>query len=129
MKKQKIPLLLVLTVAFASFTVGLFIGRNKIADPVILSVPVSMRTLPPETSEAPVEETIPAPTVTFPIDILHAQKEDLMALPGIGDVLAQRILDYREQVGGFSSIEELMNVEGIGKKRFEAIYDLITIGG
>ena len=40
-----------------------------------------------------------------------------------------RILSYREEAGGFSRIEDLLNVEGIGKKRFEDILDLITIGG
>lgn len=52
-----------------------------------------------------------------------------MALPGIGEVLARRILAYRDQNGSFSTVEELLNVDGIGKKRLEEIWDLITIGG
>ena len=52
-----------------------------------------------------------------------------MALPGIGDVLAQRIVDYRLENGSFSTLEELLNVEGIGKKRLEEIMDMITLGG
>ena len=52
-----------------------------------------------------------------------------MALPGIGEVLAERIVAYREENGNFSSPEELLNVEGVGKKRLEEILDLITIGG
>ena len=87
-----------------------------------------MQTLPPQT-------TLPEPTtpetvaVTFPIDINRADTEQLTALPGIGEVLAQRIIAYREENGSFLSTDELKNVEGIGEKRLEAIVDLITIGG
>ena len=52
-----------------------------------------------------------------------------MTLPGIGEVLALRIIAYREDNGGFRAPEELLNVEGIGKKRLEEIMDLITLGG
>ena len=52
-----------------------------------------------------------------------------MALPGIGQVLAQRIISYREEYGSFQTVEDLMNVEGIGEKRMEDILDLITTGG
>ncbi len=55
--------------------------------------------------------------------------QQLTALPGIGDVLADRIITYREQYGDFISLEELMDVPGISQKRFDAIKDLITIGG
>ena len=129
MKKQGIPVLIVLTVAFAAFTLGFFWGSNRSAEPVTLSIPASMQTVPPAITSAVTEETIPEPTVSFPVDISRAGKEEFMALPGIGEVLATRILSYREETGGFSRIEDLLNVEGIGKKRFEDILDLITIGG
>lgn len=49
-------------------------------------------------------------------------------LDGIGDTLAQRIVEYREQNGPFTSIEQIKNVSGIGDAKFEAIRDKITVG-
>ena len=48
-------------------------------------------------------------------------------LTGIGPVKAQKIIEYRDKNGGFKSIEEIMNVPGIGKKTFENIRDEISI--
>ena len=66
---------------------------------------------------------------TGPVDINTADLDALMTLPGIGEVLAQRILDYRQKNGNFQSLEELTNVNGIGTKRLEAILDYATAGG
>ena len=61
------------------------------------------------------------------ININAASHSELMDLPGIGTVLASRIIDYRNQNGAFSNIEEIMKVSGIGAKKFEAIKDNIKI--
>ena len=58
------------------------------------------------------------------ININTANKEELMSLPGIGEALANRILDYRQN-NKFKSINDIMNVSGIGEKKFDSIKDLI----
>lgn len=60
------------------------------------------------------------------ININTCTKEELMNLPGIGEVLATRIVEYRES-RKFNSIEDIMNVSGIGNKKFENIKDFITV--
>ena len=61
------------------------------------------------------------------IDVNSASKEDLMSLPGIGPVLAQRILEYRDNQGGFESVDELQNVKGISKKKLEKLRPLVIV--
>ncbi|NLI56294.1 ComEA family DNA-binding protein [bacterium] len=62
------------------------------------------------------------------ININTASQKELEELPGIGPALAQKIIDYREKNGYFSTIEDIKKVSGIGDKRFEAIKDSITVG-
>ncbi len=128
MKKPRLSILVAVTLLFAVFTLGFFLGRNGSHGSVELSVPAAMQTLPPQTTcpEPTTPETV---AVTVPIDINRADAEQLTALPGIGEVLAGRIVAYREENGSFLSTQELQNVEGIGEKRLDAILDLITVGG
>ena len=59
--------------------------------------------------------------VSFPLDLNIATEEQLQQVPGIGPVLSQRIVAYRQSQGGFSSIDELIQVKGIGQKTLEKI--------
>jgi competence protein ComEA len=61
------------------------------------------------------------------IDINRAEPWLLEALPGIGEVLAQRIVDHRSENGPFRRIEDLLKVSGIGPATFEGIKDYITV--
>ncbi|WKZ38036.1 MAG: helix-hairpin-helix domain-containing protein [Anaerolineales bacterium] len=61
------------------------------------------------------------------ININTATLQELDSLPGIGPTLAQRIIDHRNENGAFSTIEEIMDVSGIGLSTFENIKDLITV--
>lgn len=60
------------------------------------------------------------------INLNTATINDLMSLPGIGEVYAQRIIDYRKEKS-FKQIDEIKNISGIGEKTFEKIKDLITV--
>lgn len=70
--------------------------------------------------EMSVRTTYIKEATTFPININTAEKEDFLEVPGIGEVYATRILEYRDENGGFSSLEELTAIKGIGEKRLEA---------
>ena len=61
------------------------------------------------------------------VNINSADIEILKTLPGVGDVLGQRILDKREELGKFTSIDQLNDVSGIGDKKFSDIKDKVTI--
>lgn len=60
------------------------------------------------------------------ININTASVEELDSLPGIGPTIAQRIIDYRDENGPFQTIEDILNVSGVGPSTFDQIKDLIT---
>jgi len=63
----------------------------------------------------------------IPIGINSAGEEELAALPGIGETLAGRIVEYREQIGRFSSVGQLLNVNGLGDKKLSAVRNLVSL--
>ncbi|MGQ5263883.1 helix-hairpin-helix domain-containing protein [Micromonospora sp. ZYX-F-536] len=62
-----------------------------------------------------------------PLNLNTATLAQLDALPGVGPVLAQRILTHRDQHGGFKSVGDLRQVDGIGDARYEQLKDLVTV--
>jgi competence protein ComEA len=66
-------------------------------------------------------------TISTIININTASLEELDRLPGIGPSIAQKIIDYRQQNGPFTILEEVQNVSGIGPAKYEQIKDLITL--
>ncbi|MFI6272547.1 helix-hairpin-helix domain-containing protein [Micromonospora zamorensis] len=68
-----------------------------------------------------------APPAVGPLNLNTATLAQLDALPGVGPVLAQRILTHRDQHGGFKAVGDLRQVDGIGDARYEQLKDLVTV--
>ena len=92
---------------------------STVEEPVI---PISPdRSVPPQPS---VQK--PVPSDGSRININTATWQELQTLRGIGPALAQRIVEYRQTSGGFSTVDDLTNVKGIGEKTLEKIRDSVT---
>ena len=120
--QEKIGIFLLVLVLFAS---GLFLIKDK-------SVPIEYQ--PAEGKEVkattttvsqPIQES--QPERIGKISLNNASAEELISLPGIGEVLAGRIIDYRRSIGGFKSVEQLMEVSGIGEVKYSQIKNLVTL--
>ncbi len=113
MKKSGMLIFLVITLVFAAFCGGFYLGRNTGGSPILLQSPQQSNSA----SSASIEK----------ININTCTAEDLQTLPGIGPALAQRIIDYRSKHGYFSSVADLAKVEGIAESRLEILWNYITV--
>ena len=122
-KLFKVPFIAAgLTIAFIFLVFGYYLGKNYRQDSYYVTL---------EKEAPPVALPIKSNTdltENGKININSAAAEELCKLKGIGPVLAERIISYREEYGGFDYSFELMNVSGIGKAVYENIKDEITVG-
>lgn len=80
-----------------------------------------------ETAEKSPEIPAETPAAEFPLDINTASFEELIQIPGIGEVTASNIIAYREMCGGFRSYSQLLEVSGIGEGRYERMSGYVYI--
>ena len=100
---------------------------RKVVDGELILVGV---TAPPGTNPANGQAGLPAAggaPAGGPINLNAATLAELDSLPGVGPVLAQRILDAREAQGGFKSVSDLRKVDGIGDSRYEQLKELVVV--
>jgi len=100
----------------------------QLQDGAQVVVPTQRSTAVSQSPDKPQTSDQQPSSSAFPININTATQEELEALPGIGPVTAGKIIDYRQNSGGFASIEEIQKVSGIGPATFEKLRDLITVG-
>lgn len=130
---------IVLSLVLVSFAIGYFTGRSTILPSESASAAVVTAARAPQAERAERAPSAPENSVqtgTAPpvpqtgttdgrIDLNTASPDALCTLPGIGETLAGRIVAYREANGPFRTTNDLMNVAGIGEKKFSALQELV----
>lgn len=92
-----------------------------LTDGIQILVPQEMPPAAPGTSSAP------GTTTTTLVNLNSSTAAELETLPGIGEVIAQRIIDYRTQNGPFTTVDDLLEVSGIGDAILGDVRDLVTV--
>lgn len=100
-----------------------------LADGVRVYVPREGEAAPPGVAGAagPADEGSPPGPGGALVDLNTADASALEALPGVGPATAAAIVDHRERIGGFTSVDQLLDVRGIGEAKLAALRDLVTV--
>ncbi len=114
-------LILALTAVFLAVLALLYLDASRTAEGTDYTISTQRRTQEPVTPAPPPPKE--------PVDVNTADAEELQTLANIGPALAQRIIDYREANGPFRSVEDLLEVKGIGEATLEKFREDVTLGG
>lgn len=98
-----------------------------VADGQRVYVPREGEELPPDAGAASAGGDPGADPGSALIDLNTADEAALDALPGVGPATATAIVEHRQRIGRFSSVEQLLDVRGIGEAKLEALRDLVTV--
>lgn len=132
MRKNRPSLLLsALTAAALLFAGAFFLGRATA--PQALRIETQRQTAESDTPaqtdfiSSALEKAASAAQSTQTLDLNTASVEQLMQLPGVGQTTAERIVAYRERYGRFVTVEQLLDVQGIGQGLLSQLRDLVTV--
>ncbi|MFQ5830093.1 MAG: ComEA family DNA-binding protein [Candidatus Methylomirabilia bacterium] len=130
-RRRELWLLLLLGLAFG---IGLAIRELRITFPEVADRLEHFDASEPQLNKEPAPPRRPSKLSSVTVrrdgrlDLNRAPEEELQRLPGIGPILARRIVEGRQRHGPFPTPEDLRRVPGIGAKKLEAIRDLVTVG-
>ena len=129
MQKNRKLLYPLLTLCFFLLLGAFYLGRRSVGVPVLSTQHRNAEQSEPARNVPSAEATdaLQTDAAGSRLNLNTATREELIALPGIGEVLANRILTYRAENGPFRTATELMNVSGIGEKTFAGLRNLIYV--
>lgn len=119
-KKLSCILLLSVTFLFVVTIICLMIYRT--------TLPKELRSAYDKLTAETADESMQPNYIDGKMNINTASLTDLVQLPGIGNTLAERIIEHRKTYGIFTKIEGLLDVDGIGEAKLNAIKDYVTVG-
>ncbi len=126
-KLTKLQFIVILVAQISvGFTTGYFIGRQTTAE-VVTVEKLPMPTAPLASADPLSQNSAPDDTASLMVNINTATALELTQLPGVGEVLAGRIIEYRQTNGAFLTIYDITDIAGIGEKTLEEIEAFITV--
>ena len=117
-----VPIILIL---ISVYLLGMnFYNKFDRVDDIKEAVPQTAQMEDTKTAEQEDEEL---KSIQDKINLNVATESELRSIDGIGEKLAKRIIDKRENIGGYTSVEQLLEIEGIGGNIFDKIKDYFTV--
>ena len=126
LKKAEVCVLVV-TLLFLALTLGYQLGQRRSPAPFSVRTSAETELQQPAESDGAGLRSMPGAELPAAVNLNTAGKEELCALNGIGEVLAERIIAYREEHGNFERIEDITKVNGIGSSIFERLQGQIAV--
>lgn len=123
-KRQTYVLIGLALLIIAGAFVGISLSQPKLYDePKKLEVKV----ITPDTSYAETKTQKSSIEVTYPLDINTATLEELMTIDGLGEKRASAIIEYRNYLGRYTSVDQIIQIEGFGEETYKLVAGYLTV--